>query len=616
MKIWNYIKEHYILILILAVAAALRLHHLDFQSVWLDEIHVMIESNPAYPWSVGREQLVLREQQPHLYFLIVRFFGMIFGHTIFGVRFVSVVFGVFGVWAVYLLGKEVYNKKAGYLTAAFLTVNSFHIWYSQEGRPYAMLFFFSAFSFYWLVRFVKMPTYRNATIYGVMAAIMISSHFFGLFVLFAQYLVLLYFLIEIPKPSKKHFFLASLLAGVVSLVLWIPSIPIFLNVTKITSFWIQMPPPEIYTQIFREFFGNSELLIYVATLIIAFYVIRLFNSADDPGREKDIKHNRMAFSFLITGTWILIVLLFPLIRSYLDVPMIVNRYYVSVLPAVILLLGIAVANIANRTVAGLVVMAFVALSMTDLVVVKDYYNKVNKTQFREMSAKIIEKNKAKAKIVSVWAWHFGYFFNNAAEKNTMVEMPFEDYVNKMIADPKLASEPFWYVDAHFHPYKLSPTAEKFLSDNFYVLENLEFFDTWAKYYVPKAGAENQVILDINQFSPIKSDNNVNILLFSNSTTKSQPFELEPGTYRLAIKTRSLPDPPVDNQNAHLTLEISGRKIGAYFLSEKEDKTDYFEFTNDVKRQATLDITFGNDAVLDKQDRNALVFSAVIEKVKK
>ena len=41
MKIVNYLKEHYFLISILAVGAFLRLYHLDFQSVWIDEIHTM-----------------------------------------------------------------------------------------------------------------------------------------------------------------------------------------------------------------------------------------------------------------------------------------------------------------------------------------------------------------------------------------------------------------------------------------------------------------------------------------------------------------------------------------------------------------------------------------------
>ena len=109
---------------------------------------------------------------------------------------------------------------------------------------------------------------------------------------------------------------------------------------------------------------------------------------------------------------------------------------------------------------------------------------------------------------------------------------------------------------------------------------------------------------------------ISILLFSNSTTKSKPILLDSGNYRFAIKARSLPEQTINDENAHLTISLNGKKIGSYFLSEKEDKIDYFQFYITKKQDYTIELTFDNDLVLNNSDRNALVFSAIIEKVKK
>jgi hypothetical protein len=79
-----------------------------------------------------------------------------------------------------------------------------------------------------------------------------------------------------------------------------------------------------------------------------------------------------------------------------------------------------------------------------------------------------------------------------------------------------------------------------LNSNFNQIESLKYFDTWGRYYSPKAGIEKTFVLNINEFEPIKSDNDSNILLFS--PTKSKPNVLEPGNYRLALKARSSQNP--------------------------------------------------------------------------
>jgi hypothetical protein len=219
-----------------------------------------------------------------------------------------------------------------------------------------------------------------------------------------------------------------------------------------------------------------------------------------------------------------------------------------------------------------------------------------------------------SKIISSWGWHVSYFFNKDPKKDLVIYKNLQDYTNELMTSN--VKEAFWYMDFHARPYSLTPESEKFLMENYNVVENLEFFDSWAKYYVPKASGDDLITLNINEFEPLKSDNSVNILLFSNSTTRSKPVLLEPGNYRLAIKARSIPETPLNNENAHLTLSLSGMKIGAYFLTEKAEETNYFQFDVSNKQEYKVELTFDNDLVLNNADRNALIFSVIIEKTKK
>lgn len=607
------IKENKLLLIIILFASALRLYHIDFQSIWLDEIHTMIEGNPKMSYTEFYDIMVLREQMPHLYFISVKIVSFIFGHSTFVVRMFSAVIGIVSIYSIYLLGKELHNKKVGIIAALLLSVNYFHISYSQEIRPYVLLSLFAILSFYRLILFVKNDSYKNALYYGLFSALMINTHFFGLFVLVSQFIIILYFLFELQRSERKKFFLSSAVAGITTLILWIPSIKIFLIVAKIKSFWIQPPTTEVYTGLFREFFGNAEGVIFIAFILGVYYFITIFSEK----KEESIRYfqNKKLFSFIVISIWVFMTLLIPYVRTYLDIPMIISRYFISVLPAVVMIVSISISEIKNQFTQRLVIIIFVIVSLIDIIIVKDYYNKVTKTQYREITSNLIENNKSKAIIVSTWGWHLRYFFTNESVKMQTKEQTLQEFVDDMKNDVTKKRD-FWFMAAHFQNYQLTPDSEAYLNSNFNQIENLEYFDTWARYYSPKAGVENTVVLNINEFEPIKSDNDINILLFSNSTTNSKAVLLEPGNYRLAIKARSIPEIPVNNENAHLTLSLSGKKIGAYFLTEKAEEINYFQFDVSKKKEYKVEITFDNDLVLNNADRNALIFSVIIEKVKK
>ena len=322
---------------------------------------------------------------------------------------------------------------------------------------------------------------------------MLYGHFFALFILFSQGLILLYFLFTIPKDEKKKFFINCLIFGITAFVLWIPSIKVLLLVANLKSFWIQPPTLDVYTQLFKEFFGHAEMVIFILVAMTIYYAIKLFNQKE----PKNILNNKYLFSAIIVFPWVIIGLLFPLIKSYTSLPMIVNRYFIGILPAVLIMLAMGINAIKNKLMISIILLSFISFSLTDIVFVKNYYSKISKTQYREMAQEIINKNPKKDKIVSAWGWHYGYFLNN--DKNQVVEKPLQKYVEELMLNPDLA-ESFWYVDAQYNKYEISKQAEDFLANNFNQQENIELYDTWAKYYVKKSNSTPQTNSIIKEWS--------------------------------------------------------------------------------------------------------------------
>ena len=270
-KFKNFIRSNYSIILILILASALRFYHIDYQSAWLDEICSMIEANPSVPWYDLEISIINSDPHPPLYFAFLKALLQIFGYTTFIGRVLSAITGVLGVFSVYLLGKELINKKVGLIASFLLAINFFHIYYSQEIRMYAQLLLFSALSYYFLLKFIKNKTWKNTIMYGIVTGLMLLTQFFGLFVLMSQIFILLIIFLKLPKTEKLFFVYKSILSGAVMAILFIPAINIFIATTKKSYAVMQPVTVDLIKQIFKDFAENSDALLWMAIVSIALY---------------------------------------------------------------------------------------------------------------------------------------------------------------------------------------------------------------------------------------------------------------------------------------------------------------------------------------------------------
>ncbi len=572
MKRLTFLKENYWLISILLFAALLRLYHVDYQSAWVDEIHTLIDCDPSMPFSHLYNELCTNDPHPPLYFIYIKICFSIFGYTTFVLRFFTALIGIAGVWAIYLLGKELYGKKIGLYAALLITVNYFQLYYSQDARPYALLFLTTTLSFYFLIRFIKSPTLKTSLLYGFFTALMTYSHLFSLFILISQVFILLYFIL---KPydrlvTQKKFLLYCLLSGFVAAVLYIPNINILLWVSEIKSIWIQMPKEDVYTQMFREFFGFSEIVVF----FVVISTILFFNRWQKTKQETsdNTTTNNFTLSAFILVVWILTTLLLPLIRTYTSLPMLISRYFIGILPAVVIVISVGINQIKNKLLKNIFLSAIVLFSLTDVIIVKRYYKTYTKTQFRDVANYIKANNDSNAPIVTSMAVYWPFFLNNDEYKSTIINSSFEDHIALIVRD-STQRKPFWYADAHGRPYNLSPQAEEKLWQYFTPKTNISLLDAWATYYTLKTKELKNI--DLQKFGEIKQLNGEQMSsLIENYSFNGNILDVSGWAY--------FPEAPATDTQIQLVIIKDGKSLALPMQKIiRKDVTSYFKSEYDI-----------------------------------
>lgn len=485
LKIENFIFKNKWIILILLLASFLRFFNLGFQSLWLDEIYTMNISSPNQTWATFHKELIKREGFPHLYFVLLRFLYFIFDYTPFVARSFSAVTGIAGVYAIYLIGKELYSSKIGLFAALLLSVNSYHILMSQDARPYTFYALAATLSFYRLVVFLKNHTIKNAVLYGILTGLMLNTNFFAWINVFSQSIIILFFIAITERNNRFELFKTAIISGAIAVFLFAINYEKFFILLKAKVFWVKPPNPDSASNILKTFFGNSEIIGFLTLLLILFYLFNLFqNSEEKKWNYNNIISNKLLFSFLILFGWFAIFFSFLFLKSYGKISYLLTRYFISVLPVFFILLAISINFIKGQTVQIIMIFSVVFFSLSNIFIVQKYYTIPNKPQFREVSSFVMSKNKTLEKTYTSQKYWFDYYFNKKATNIKLENIAFEKLIQSFIKNPEKAKS-FWYLDAFKKTYMPSKKVEEFIAKNYTIETKFDGYKAWAKHFVVK-----------------------------------------------------------------------------------------------------------------------------------
>ncbi len=206
--------QKYALFFLILVAVAVRIPLLN-GSFWLDEAAQMLESARSFS-----EQLnIAKDFQPPLFHYLI-FFALRMHASEWFVRLVGALIpGVLTVVMTYLFTKKLWNTTTAVLTTALVATSSFHVYFSQELRPYSLAAFWGLLSSYLLLRIC---TENGKKI--VLKASFVLVTIAGLYTMYLYPFVLFGQLVSVGVVYTKKIktVLALSAAGLLAFVPWLP----------------------------------------------------------------------------------------------------------------------------------------------------------------------------------------------------------------------------------------------------------------------------------------------------------------------------------------------------------------------------------------------------------
>lgn len=345
----------FFLLLILGIAGFFRLWQLDSIPPGLYP-DVALNGNEAletlktgnfkvfYPENNGREGLMM---------WLVAFSFQIFGVSIWSIKIVAALAGIFTVFGLYLLVKQILSEKIALLAGFFLATSFWHVNFSRLGFRAVLLPLFSVFAFYFLFRGFKTKKVLD---------FLLSALFFGLgFYTYTPYrlLVLLLPFLLICLPFLKNDKKTLLNIGVWLLVIFVVALPLGLyffshpqdfasRATGVSIFAAENPIRAFGQSLlshlamfnfrgdpnWRHNFSESPMLPWL--LGILFLIGVLFSIKEIVVSVKNKNHQRL-MSPLFLLSWFFAMLL-PGVLTFEGIPHALR--VVGVIPAVYIFVGL------------------------------------------------------------------------------------------------------------------------------------------------------------------------------------------------------------------------------------------------------------------------------------
>jgi mannosyltransferase len=232
------------IVLLAAVAAALRLPKLGGRPIWIDEAYSVLV---AWKGPAGILDALTRDGSPPLFYLVLHAWVKLFGSSALAVRLLPAIFGLMGVLAVFWLARALLpsRPRAAIIAGMMTAISPLHIYYSQQCRMYSLAFLVAVLSLFTSWRILSGDRRKDIAVHGLVLALGLYIHNYFLFVVPVAPLAAL---ASCRGSARRRAALRSAGAVAVAVLLYAPWIPILLAQGRsgvdswIPRFWSATPP--------------------------------------------------------------------------------------------------------------------------------------------------------------------------------------------------------------------------------------------------------------------------------------------------------------------------------------------------------------------------------------
>lgn len=243
-----------LILLILALGLAARIANLPAESLDGDEVFTL-NAATAQGWSGTLETVRADLVHPPLHYLAVRASVMLAGANDVAVRLPSMLAGLLSIALLCLIGREIDGlRQPALLAGAMLAVHDWHIYYSQQARPYALYCLLTYLLLFWALRLPKRPHCPWQLPAGfVLCVLLVHTHYAGAAFALALAAALL------MKGNRRA--ALALAAGTLSLAPWLVWLaPVYRTKQGLAAnlSWIATPGIADVKLLWAQFLGVAD----------------------------------------------------------------------------------------------------------------------------------------------------------------------------------------------------------------------------------------------------------------------------------------------------------------------------------------------------------------------
>jgi uncharacterized membrane protein len=237
----------------------------------------------------------------------------------------------------YLLGHELFSPASGLAAALLTAVLPFHILFSQEARPYALIILLSALMLWVFVRAWKSSGYGAWIAFGLLAGLSLYAHYFVVFSL-----AVFHGFVFLNRSYSRRWWRGLFVADLVAFIIAVPQLPSAWAQTQevTTNFWLSIPTPlhPIKTLVFLLFGHTTPFSLVPVVLFLTLSIFVLIIMAITRARGDTRRWLLMLLALVLAP------ILLALLISWLIGPIYLDRSFSLITPAYVLLLGWGLVN--------------------------------------------------------------------------------------------------------------------------------------------------------------------------------------------------------------------------------------------------------------------------------
>ena len=210
-----------------------RWYRIGAESLWLDEATSIFLARMPIDRLIG---WTAADIHPPLYYILLHFFLRL-GDSETVVRGLSALVGCLTVPVLYGLGRVLFHRTVGLISALLLVLSPLHLWYSQEARMYALVTFLGACSVYCLLLALRSNAWHLWLGYILSTTMALYTHYYAIFLVLFQSLFMIY--LFCAQRSRRRQVVAWIMAQVLVLVCFSPWMPILVRqASSVEGGWV------------------------------------------------------------------------------------------------------------------------------------------------------------------------------------------------------------------------------------------------------------------------------------------------------------------------------------------------------------------------------------------